>query len=275
MNLGPAWHSERRESPCGSLGTAKQPIDTGDDVPGAYAVMAAADRILEDPEDMPSSSLSGVERKACIKSNKRLMVAVILLCCAILCTVLAIVLSQRHSTATIPAMCNAPPTDPFLQCDMCGQRISELSGTLRSVYDSVRKSAELRDYLEDNIDIRSCSPVSKALVWIVLEAQKTVLPPERIINRFGLALLYASMGGEDWTNQDGWLSDAHECGWYGVECSTRSSSVLSISLPNNGIHHALESSLGLLPQLRSIDFSGNDIVGSIPSSIFDFPALGE
>lgn len=276
--------------------------------PGAYAVMrdtSASDTLfledLEDPDDrssLPVDSTSSAfedddnggdthdddeeqkQEKSCITS--RIIMIAVLLCCAIVCaTVVATLLLQGRKTKTVPvsdtSICDASPTNPFVHCNACGPRIEEISDGLRSVYDSVKDSAELRDpLLQDKIDIHSCTAVNQALIWVALQVDKTAsLPPERIINRFVLVLLYASMGGQYWTKQDKWLSGAHECDWYGIVCdSRRRNSIISIDLSDNGLYLTLESRLGLLPNLQSIDFTNNDIQGSIPSSMFRLSALG-
>lgn len=275
--------------------------------PGAYAVTrdgSASDVFLEDledPNELPSSMLpldtiynmydepaadndDTKDEKPFFTRRKKCMLAAFLLCCIVAGIVLAVMLSRgRRETKSVlvpeDTTCLTSPSDPFSHCNLCGQRIIvELDESLRTVYDSLVKSPELRNHLDEagDIDIHSCSPVNKALIWIALELEEAIFPVERVINRFALALFYASMGGKDWKNQDKWLSSAHECDWHGVGCNRRHNSIISIDLHSNDLDGTLENTrLGLLTNLRSIDLTNNDIKGSIPSSIFRFPALGK
>jgi hypothetical protein len=43
-----------------------------------------------------------------------------------------------------------------------------------------------------------------------------------IDQRFGLVTLFYSTGGDDWSNNSGWLGEDQECSWSGVTCSTTS-----------------------------------------------------
>jgi hypothetical protein len=39
-----------------------------------------------------------------------------------------------------------------------------------------------------------------------------------IVQRYGLTSLYFSTQGEEWNDTSGWLGEAQECSWFGVEC---------------------------------------------------------
>jgi hypothetical protein len=41
--------------------------------------------------------------------------------------------------------------------------------------------------------------------------------------RFALTTLYFATKGESWTRSDSWISDEHECEWFGVSCDKRGS----------------------------------------------------
>jgi hypothetical protein len=46
--------------------------------------------------------------------------------------------------------------------------------------------------------------------------------------RYAAATLYYSTGGSSWLNQDGWMSGADECSWFGVECVDGAVSTISL-----------------------------------------------
>ncbi len=58
--------------------------------------------------------------------------------------------------------------------------------------------------------------------------------------------LYDSTGGDNWTNNTGWLENQNPCSWFGINCV--SGSVDSISLYSNNISGVLPAELGNLPK---------------------------
>lgn len=230
-------------------------------------------------------------RQPCYKNKTSLVLLGIFTMCGavIAASVVAVILMQGHrqeSATELPssmgsgdAGCNfepgASPPDPFIQC-ACSHLITELSDRVRTAYHSLKNSSELRDHLEDSIDIHSCSPVNKALVWVAMELSAAIHPFERVVNRFVLALFYASTGGVAWKNSDKkWLTGSKECNWYGVDCDGDGGNIISIKLPGNNLRGTLDTRLGLLPNLRSVALDRNGIDGTIPASMFAFPALSE
>jgi Leucine-rich repeat (LRR) protein len=74
-----------------------------------------------------------------------------------------------------------------------------------------------------------------------------------------LPLLYQQMGGEDWINQDGWLSKSISvCDWYGIECNNEEM-VTTIDLRNNGLLNSLPSEIFALPKLKKLKLDSNNI----------------
>jgi hypothetical protein len=63
------------------------------------------------------------------------------------------------------------------------------------------------------------SPQYKAARWIAnqdaerLDIPETSEDPYRFIQRYAVAVLYYSLGGDNWTSQLNFLSDDHECSW--------------------------------------------------------------
>ena len=87
--------------------------------------------------------------------------------------------------------------------------------------------------------------------------------PERAI----LAEFYESTGGDGWTRNDNWLTDAPLATWYGV--STDQAGVRDIFLSDNNLSGQLPARLGDLAGLKFLILDGNALSGSIP------PELGQ
>ena len=122
--------------------------------------------------------------------------------------------------------------------------------------------------------------------WINLaEGIAEPLPPgegERLIQRYVLAVLYHSLGGDQpttrgWTDNLNFLShDVHECEWtssserpgsLGVICD-ENMRVVEINLGNNNLSGTLpQNELHGLTHLRKIDLSSNKIEGPLPEDL--------
>lgn len=79
-----------------------------------------------------------------------------------------------------------------------------------------------------------------------------------------LTLLYQSTGGDDWYNNDGWLTDADICEWYGITCweegADRIGRVRHIHLDNNNLVGSIPQNVYALETLTTMTFSRNKIV---------------
>ncbi|CAB9504609.1 leucine Rich Repeat [Seminavis robusta] len=134
------------------------------------------------------------------------------------------------------------------------------------------------------------SAYEKALDWIINADPKQLEPDaDNLLQRFILALLYyhsterkpwyscnPPQGAQDdtcqfflnvnhvqWGNR--WLSGSPECQWGGVFCE--SGVVTVIELNANEMNGQLPAELGVLPKLTKLDFSHNELTGTIPSSL--------
>ena len=86
----------------------------------------------------------------------------------------------------------------------------------------VREAAvdELLSSISDDIDDPS-TPAGQAAEWIRNgdpAMPDPCLDPDAVIGRFALTAFYYSTGGEQWRNNDGWLTEAPACDWFGVGC---------------------------------------------------------
>lgn len=92
----------------------------------------------------------------------------------------------------------------------------------------------------------------------------------------GLVAFYNSTGGENWSNNSGWVDgvlnvDCSVCDWYGVGCTN--GRVTSLLLENNNLIGQLSNSIASLELLNLLNLSGNDLSGPLPEQLFDLTRL--
>jgi hypothetical protein len=83
----------------------------------------------------------------------------------------------------------------------------------------------------------------------------------QLIQRYVLAAHFYATNGDSWTNKSGWLGGTHECDWFGITCSTGTTSVGIISLNNNHLTGSISTQLGLLSNLRKFCLRQSQSVG--------------
>lgn len=96
---------------------------------------------------------------------------------------------------------------------------------------------------------------------------------DRIQQRYRAAIVYYSMGGSSWTTSTNWMTEAHECEWFGFECDGYTAGseayvpISAIRLDENGLSGELPYELFGLPSLQRLVMEGNSVSGSIPEGI--------
>lgn len=78
-----------------------------------------------------------------------------------------------------------------------------------------------------------------------------------------LLRFYASTNGDNWTNNDGWLTDADPCTWHGVACGFLR---VGLNLQDNNLTGELPPELFEWAGLRSVNLAFNRISGVMPPS---------
>ncbi|CAJ1952097.1 unnamed protein product [Cylindrotheca closterium] len=128
---------------------------------------------------------------------------------------------------------------------------------------SIKVQNSLKDYTPLN---------EKAFVW--LASTDTWEPDEEDPNgdylwleRYSMAVLYFSNNGQNWSQNDKWLSSQPVCSWYSGTANECPGPIKSLSLPSNRLTGSIPSMIGNLSQLTHLELEDNGLTGSIPISI--------
>lgn len=94
--------------------------------------------------------------------------------------------------------------------------------------------------------------------------------------REALVDLYHATGGDQWHDNQGWLSNpGSECNWHGVQCASPDGDhfVLRLMLPSNNLTGELPNSLAGLDRLQTLLLGDNDLTGTIPPDLWGLSKL--
>jgi hypothetical protein len=125
-------------------------------------------------------------------------------------------------------------------------------------------------------------PQVQAVKWLSADPNLDGYTEQQIIQRYAMATFFYSTGGQDWIENEGWLSDENECLWYTSASEFRvpcddSGNLVYLELRNNGFSGTLPAELALLSNsLTRLELSaggngegGSDsrLGGSFPSEL--------
>ena len=105
-------------------------------------------------------------------------------------------------------------------------------------------------------------------------AEATVEVAPTLTNREILAILYEATGGDDWTDNTNWLSDADLDDWYGVD-TDRDGRVTRLSLQENRLTGTIPAEIGGLSRLDYAVLSYNGIAGHLPAELGKLTRLAQ
>ncbi len=81
-----------------------------------------------------------------------------------------------------------------------------------------------------------------------------------------LVALYNATGGDNWTNNEGWLTETPLKDWYGI-LILRDGTVDSLYLGDNNLIGEIPAELGEGPELRMLRLDNNQLSGEIPGEL--------
>jgi Leucine rich repeat len=137
------------------------------------------------------------------------------------------------------------------------------------------------------------SPVRQSVDWLAGEISSSGGDPAATLEnykadlvtfaqRFALLVLrYSLVGGENLNNSTADVSkfmeyptrNVDECQWTGVVCDSVTGRVVEIDYSDIGLDGSIPPEIRLLPSLKVLDLSHNEIKGSIPEETFDLRQL--
>ena len=124
----------------------------------------------------------------------------------------------------------------------------------------------LLDQVANSTLIRNrATPQGRATEWIIQDDLAGICPDNpKLIQRWALAVMYFSTGGDDWTEcfmddvscptsltflgDDAFLSESNECEWAGISCDVEAC-VTEIEFEDNNLAGTIPTELGLLEDL--------------------------
>lgn len=179
-------------------------------------------------------------------------------------------------SASPPSMAPSmrPEVDPAVQLPAILEAVESNVYTNASL--SLLLSDDVSFYTTDLIEDTAQPPSVRALSWILNEDPRDYPPSSPwLVLRFALASVYYALGGEQWTNQDGWLTDAHACKWHGVYCDRSDTKfIYEIDLTQNNLAGSIPVEVGLLSDIRSLVLTSNQLTGSLPAATLgNMPSL--
>ena len=87
-----------------------------------------------------------------------------------------------------------------------------------------------------------------------------------------LGLFYLTTGGDDWKNDDGWLTDRPIGEWYGVTTDAEGY-VVGLNLRENGLVADRFPPIFDLTRLKRLELWGNEIAGPLPAQLGNMTTL--
>ena len=147
------------------------------------------------------------------------------------------------------------------------------------VLDSTITNSSLLDEWEEG-NIYSCDPINQCLLAAtaigssLTRDQILGAPVDVFADVFVICQIYVTMGGINWTRNDGWFGSTRLCEWHGLGCIFLG--VYSqLSFPRNNLQGTIPGAMMQhLKRIRHLDFSGNPgIVGTIPTELSAMTSL--
>lgn len=106
--------------------------------------------------------------------------------------------------------------------------------------------------------------------WLRTDRFVLEFAPERVRQRYAMALFYCEFNGDNWLEQELWVSEIHECDWYtmvGMDPCSREEEFRIIRNYGQQLRGTLPPELSLMSSLWELTLSDNLISGTIPTDL--------
>ena len=113
-----------------------------------------------------------------------------------------------------------------------------------------------------------CTDTSDIIEFIIFNENCEEVLSCRTRDSSALAALYYATDGDNWKNNDNWLSNLPLSDWYGVE-TNNDGCVVSLSLRQNMLYGKIPSEIGNLPNLVILDLGFNQLTGCFTQELSD------
>jgi hypothetical protein len=162
---------------------------------------------------------------------------------------------------TKAAPVNPPPTrSPTGPSDAAATTVTE------------RFMSALPQYSLELASANASSPQAKALAWLQNDPMYNEYELHRLFQRYALAVLYLSTGGDSWTTATGWLSNANECSWYHFynynSICEESFRFTILNLANNALDGPLPTEVVLLSDLKYMVFNDKSLAVAFTPELY-------
>lgn len=164
--------------------------------------------------------------------------------------------SSSYPSSSYPISSYNPSSSPTRECSS----------------DSGRNEAIISIAREYSDDITGDTAAEQALDFILGDSFIKDGCDERAIReRYALSVLYYSTNGDNWSDNNKWITEDDHCNWYGLQCSDDGMS--KIILSNNKLSGTLPKELRALDHLEVLGVYFNSLRGTIPFELYTLPLI--
>ena len=121
----------------------------------------------------------------------------------------------------------------------------------------------VKDVEEPLDDAKPLRSVDRAPLFLLLKLAS---------DRLALEAFFKSTGGAEWTEKEGWMTDAELGDWHGVTVD-KEGRVTELVLEDNGLAGPLPSDMQQLSALQTLNLYNNALTGPIPAELGQLGAL--
>ena len=137
------------------------------------------------------------------------------------------------------------------------------------------KENDIAQIVEDiGITVIDGSPDDAAVSWLTyvdVESNSCLDGGAALKDRLILALYYYRTDGDNWVNNENWLTIADHCTWFGISCTD--GNIDSIIMDENNVNGEIPPEFSELENLSILRLYSNQLKGEIPTSLYSLPNL--